>query len=101
MKIQMEPTENVVSIDGVECRIWNAVTDSNVQCFVFVHRIGVRNDSDLGAFEQALAERPDPEALRLIDDATQPSHYRERQNEVTPNGFDYLLGGGGRRNKRG
>lgn len=44
MKIQMEPTEHVVTVDGVECRIWNAVTENNTQCFVFVHRIAIRKD---------------------------------------------------------
>jgi hypothetical protein len=59
MKIQMEATEHVVSIDGVECRIWNAVTDSNIPCFVFVHRIAVREEEDLEQFEDLLL-RPNP-----------------------------------------
>lgn len=41
MKIQMEPTSNIVELDGVECRIWIAVTDKNTHCLVFVNRIAV------------------------------------------------------------
>jgi hypothetical protein len=44
MKIQMEPTEHLVFVDGVECRVWNAITDRDTQCFVFVHRIGIPTD---------------------------------------------------------
>jgi len=61
MKIQMEATEHVVSIDGVECRIWNAVTDSNIPCLVFVHRIAVRDEDDHEKFEQMLFTRPQPQ----------------------------------------
>ena len=39
MKIQMEPTEHIVKIDGVECRAWNAVTERGSQLIVFVHSI--------------------------------------------------------------
>jgi len=46
MKIQMEPTEHILAMDGVECRVWNGVTENDIQCFVFVHRIAVRNDQD-------------------------------------------------------
>lgn len=53
MKILMESTEHVVTVDGVECRVWNAVTEKNhTQCFVFVHRIAVRNDADAKEFEE-------------------------------------------------
>lgn len=44
MIIQMEPTAHLVVIDGVECRLWNAVTESGSQCFVFVHRIALPVD---------------------------------------------------------
>jgi hypothetical protein len=41
LRIQMEPTEHIITIDGVECRVWNAITDRDTQCFIFVHRIAV------------------------------------------------------------
>jgi hypothetical protein len=50
MKIQMESTEHVITVDGVECRVWNAVTENNTQCFVFVHRIAVRRADDQQEF---------------------------------------------------
>lgn len=52
MKIQMEPTEHIVAMDGVECRVWNGVTENDIQCFVFVHRIAVRNDQDAKEFDE-------------------------------------------------
>jgi hypothetical protein len=55
MKIQMESTEHVVSIDGVECRIWNAVTDTNIPCLVFVHRIAVHEEDDHEQFAELLS----------------------------------------------
>ena len=56
MKILMESTEHVVTVDGVECRVWNAVTENNTQCFVFVHRIAVAKDEDAAEFSE-LRER--------------------------------------------
>ena len=43
MKIQMEPTENIVKIDGVECRLWNAVTEKGSRLCVLVHSIAALN----------------------------------------------------------
>jgi hypothetical protein len=61
MKIKMESTEHVVSIDGVECRIWNAVTENNTACFVFVHRIAVRDGFEFDQSEWTeLLGRPEP-----------------------------------------
>jgi hypothetical protein len=44
MKIQMEPTSYIVDVDGVECRLWNAITEKGTQCFIFVHRIALPQD---------------------------------------------------------
>lgn len=41
MIIQMEPTERMFTVDGVECRLWNAVTERGSQCFIFVNRIAL------------------------------------------------------------
>lgn len=56
MKILMESTELVVSVDGVECRVWNAVTENDTQCFILVHRIGVRNSDDQKEFAELLEQ---------------------------------------------
>lgn len=39
MRVQAEPTDILVTVDAVECRVWNAVTEDNRQCVLFVHRI--------------------------------------------------------------
>lgn len=51
MKIQMESTETILTLDGVECRLWNAVTDDGIPCLVFVHRIAVAESGSVEAFE--------------------------------------------------
>lgn len=54
MKLLMESTDQIVTLDGVECRIWNALTETNVQCFVFVHRVAVRDTDDQSAVSELL-----------------------------------------------
>jgi hypothetical protein len=51
MKILMESSPHIVTVDGVECRVWNGVTEKDTQCFVLVHRIAVRNSDDQKEFD--------------------------------------------------
>lgn len=37
MKICMESTDILVDMLGVECRVWNAVTEDDTQCFCASH----------------------------------------------------------------
>jgi len=62
MKILMESTPHVVTVDGIECRIWNAVNEDNTQFLVFVHRIAVRNSDDQREFSE-LIEMPAAEVM--------------------------------------
>ena len=62
MKILMESTPHVVTVDGIECRIWNAVNEDNTHCLVFVHRIAVRNSDDQREFSELL-EMPATEVM--------------------------------------
>ena len=64
MKILMESTEMIVKLGGVECRIWNAVTEDGTQCYVFVRRIAVREPHDKEAFS-ILFDRPEEEVLLI------------------------------------
>ncbi|TWT63165.1 hypothetical protein [Rubinisphaera italica] len=55
MKVQIESTEETVNIDGVECRVWNGVTEKGVEILVFVHRVGLplfADDSELFELEE-------------------------------------------------
>lgn len=60
MKMQIESTEQITEIGGVPVRVWKGVTESGVDCFVFVHLIAVRNDHDSTEFERDLAEQVPP-----------------------------------------
>ena len=61
MKVQMEPTNTIVELDGVQCRVWNGVTEDNKQVFVFVHRLASREELE-GLKEQ----NPPREALEMF-----------------------------------
>ena len=44
MRVQAEPSGIIANLDGVECRVWNAVTEDGKQLFLFVHRAASRED---------------------------------------------------------
>jgi hypothetical protein len=52
VRIQAEPTKHLVTLDGVECRVWNAITERGSQCFIFVHRMGLRDDETTNPDDQ-------------------------------------------------
>lgn len=64
MKILMESSPHLAMVDGIECRVWNGVTENDTQCFVFVHRIAVRNSEDQQEFSE-LFEQPQSEVMVL------------------------------------
>ena len=57
MKISIEATDKLTTIDGVPVRLWEGVTENGVKCKVFVHRIAVHKSEDLEQFEQELVEQ--------------------------------------------
>lgn len=60
MKITIESTEQITTVDGVPVRVWNGITERGVPCFVFVHRLAVANAVDQSQFETELAEQLPP-----------------------------------------
>ena len=44
MRIQAESTDIICNLEGVEVRVWNAITESGEQLFLFVHRVATRAD---------------------------------------------------------
>lgn len=56
-RIQIEATELLVDIEGVQCRTWNGVMEDGTPCVVFVHRIVVRDD-DAKALAELKEMRP-------------------------------------------
>lgn len=43
MRIQIESTDIVTSIDGVPVRLWEGTTEGGISCQVYVHRLAVRD----------------------------------------------------------
>jgi len=39
VKVQAEHSEIIVELDGIPCRVWNAVTEDGEQVYLFVHRV--------------------------------------------------------------
>ena len=64
MKITIEPTPKLADFDGVQCRLWNGVSDAGVEVYVFVHRIAVpvdpENQEKQAPFERELKAMPEP-----------------------------------------
>jgi len=60
MRITIEATGLLTELDGVECRLWEGVTDQGTPCKVFVHRVAVHEDQDASAFDVELAEKLPP-----------------------------------------
>ncbi len=60
MKITIESTTKVVSLNGIDCRVWEGETDRGVKIHCFIPRIGVKDDQDLSQFEAELKEQRAP-----------------------------------------
>lgn len=68
MKLTIESTEAVVTVNGVPARIWEGTSESGVRVFCLVTRVAVQRDQDCTQFERELQEcrPPTPEALVLF-----------------------------------
>ena len=72
MKITLENTTRIVTVNGVPARIWEGMTASGVRVHAFITRIAVASTDDTTQFEAELQESraPSPEAraipLRMI-----------------------------------
>jgi hypothetical protein len=60
MKLMIESTDQLTTMDGVPVRVWRGVTDRGVRCFVFVHRLAVHKDEDATQFDLELKETLPP-----------------------------------------
>ena len=72
MKITIESTTRIVTANGVECRVWEGVTERGVKIQALIPRIAVANGQDTSQFEAELREHSAPSAevqafpLRMI-----------------------------------
>lgn len=60
MKITIVSTEKVVDLNGVQARVWEGFTDSEIPVHCFIVRIGVRYGQDTSQFERELKECAPP-----------------------------------------
>ena len=72
MKIEIESTTKIVTLNNIPARIWVGKTESGIPVHCFVTRIAVRKDADASEFERELQEHKAPTAeieaipLRMI-----------------------------------
>ena len=66
MKITIESTDKITQIGDVPVRVWSGMTEAGVPCFVFVHRLAVRNGEDQSQFDAELREMSPPIAPRFV-----------------------------------
>lgn len=62
MQIAIEATNEMVIVNGRECRRWKGTTGGGVECDVFIAGIRVRADADCSEFEREMREMPYPTA---------------------------------------
>lgn len=63
MRITVESTSQVVTMNGVACRVWDGRTKKGVQVHCFIVRIAAHeSEPDLSEFERDLEEHAKPSA---------------------------------------
>jgi hypothetical protein len=60
MKITIESTEKIVTVNGVPARIWEGHTESGIAVHCFVTRIAVHESLDSTEFDKELQEHRKP-----------------------------------------
>lgn len=71
MQIVIEPTSNIVLIEGVPCRQWEGVTDNGVPCSVFTRLILVPREEAQTEFKDTPLEHL-PKTPRMSNGNLQP-----------------------------
>lgn len=68
MKITIESTSQIMTINGVRCRIWEGETESGIKVNCIIPRIAVYENSDQTQFDKELQEvkPPSKEALEAF-----------------------------------
>jgi hypothetical protein len=52
MGLLLEITKDTAKVNGVECRVWNAISETGKHCFLFVHLVAVSNEEDKSEFSK-------------------------------------------------
>jgi hypothetical protein len=56
MKLTIESSDKVTTIDGVDCRIWEGWTESGTRCVVLVHEVLMAEGEDWERFGAEMRE---------------------------------------------
>ncbi len=69
MKVTLESTSRIITINGVPARIWEGRTAGGVPCFAAITRIAAHKNDDNSEFERELVEHkaPSAEAVSVFD----------------------------------
>lgn len=70
MKITIEPTTQIVKVNGHEARVWTGVTETGIPCELLVARIAVPESAGpqaMAAFERELVAKPIPRTSQAFD----------------------------------
>lgn len=60
MTITVHSTTKIVTLDGMQCRVWEGETERGVQIHCYIPRIAVARDQDQSQFEAELQEQRAP-----------------------------------------
>ncbi len=56
MKLILEPTDEILDVNGVPCRVWQGVTNGGSRAMAFVAALAVQGDgADLAAVDKRLS----------------------------------------------
>jgi hypothetical protein len=56
MRIQLESTTKIVTLNGIPARIWEGATQSGIRVHAYITRIAAPEDADLAQFELELSD---------------------------------------------
>lgn len=62
MKITIESTTEIVSVNGIDCRVWEGETASGIRVQALIPRIAALKTQNLAQFEMELQEQKPPAA---------------------------------------
>ena len=62
MKITVESTTRIVNVNGMDCRVWEGVTERGISIQALIPRIATLGNQDLSQFVAELQETRPPSA---------------------------------------
>jgi hypothetical protein len=58
MKVTLQSTDKIVTINGIEARVWEGKTERGIACFALIPRIACPIAANAAEFERELLDRP-------------------------------------------